>query len=268
MDKDRLFLARLEDMLGRAEDRYMTVAGDFMDAHQKKLATDFMRQMKIPEASRTGDDYQGIRYMFAGGYEGAERTVPLFVPDYEQGDVTNEFLTAVRVRISPGVKQLTHRDYLGSLMGLGIDREVTGDILVRDEDSDEGPGADIIVASSIADFILSDYIKAGRTYLSCETIPLVYVYKGTGKVTYRKDTVASLRLDSVVAGGFRLSRGKAAEAVRMGLVAVNGAEALKTDMEVEEGDIISFRGRGRVTLSQVGGSSRKGRVFIEFAIPG
>lgn len=266
MDKDRLFIAQLEDRFNRADSRYMMVSGDFMDAHQKKLASDFMRQMKIPCAADTGDDYPGLRYMFFGGYEGAERTIPVFLPDYCDPAEVVSLLSAVRVTAPKGGRKLSHRDYLGALMGLGIDREVTGDIIVRDEESTEGPGADIILLSEMADFILLNYSKAGRAELKPEVIPLDEISESNVNLTYRTDTVASLRLDSVLASGFGMSRAKAAEAIRAGLVSVNGMEVIKVDAEVEEKDRITLRGKGRMILEEVGNRSRKGRIFIRTGI--
>lgn len=267
MNNDRLFLAQLEDRLRKSENRYMIVSGDFMDAHQKKLATDFMRQEKIPELTAAGEGYSGTRYIFWGGYEDAERTVPVFVPEYEDMEGVKELLSVVRTTVRPGGRKLTHRDYLGSLMGLGIDREVIGDILVRGEDSQTGPGADIVVQAEMADYIAMNYAKAGRTELKTEIIPIDEIDKGSMTMLYKTDTVASLRLDSILASGFSMSRAKAADAIRAGLVAIDGVETLKTDTEVDEGSRISFRGKGRMILEEVGGKSRKGRVFIKTGTP-
>ncbi len=116
--------------------------------------------------------------------------------------------------------------------------------------------------AEIADFIKLNYDKAGRTSLSVEILPVSDLHIEPARIESRHDTVASLRLDSIVASAFRLSRAKAAEAIRRGLVSVNSAEALKTDMEVEEGDRIVLRGQGKVILAEVGGATRKDRTRI------
>ena len=77
-----------------------------------------------------------------------------------------------------------------------------------------------------------------------------------------KDTVASLRLDNVIASAFRLSRAKAAEAIRSGLVFVNSMESEKPDMQVEEGSKLVLRGKGKAYLREVGGRTRKDRTYI------
>lgn len=258
MDSDRLLLARLEDLSAQAADRYMISAGGFLDAHQRRLAEDFCKGRKLP-----------VRALFYGGYPEAERCMPVFLPDYAEEEDAAELLRVIRVSIAPGGRKLTHRDYLGSLMSLGIQRDVTGDILVRQEPvQEEGlrlpAGADIIVREDIADFIASNYDKAARTYLKTEILPLEKLYVAKARFEVITDTVASPRLDSLTASAFRVSRAKASEAVRRGLVSVNSAEALRPDMEIRQGDRIVWRGRGKVLLAQVGGISRKGRVRVQF----
>ncbi len=79
----------------------------------------------------------------------------------------------------------------------------------------------------------------------------------------RQDTVASLRLDNIVASAFGLSRAKAAEAIRRGMVSVNSMEALKVDMEIKECDKIAMREKGKAVLAEIGGTSRKDRIRIK-----
>ena len=147
-------------------------------------------------------------YVFYGGYDDAERTVAAFLPDYaSEADIP---LCVIRADTAAGGRKLTHRDYLGSLTGLGIKREMTGDILVRDD------GADIIILDDIKDFLLLNYGKAGRTSLDLSALPLSELNIPEAKTVMIKDTVASLRLDNVISSAFKLSRGKAAEAIRSG----------------------------------------------------
>ena len=118
----------------------------------------------------------------------------------------------------------------------------------------------------MADFIHMNYSKAGHTWLSTEVLPIDQLHVVQGKAETQRDTVASLRLDSVTASAFRMSRAKAAEAIRRGLVSVNSMEALKTDQLLREGDKIVLRGKGRVILSEIGGSSRKERNRVTYQV--
>ena len=276
MNNDELLIARLEDKINQAADKYMLTAGDFLDMHQRKIAEDYCKSRKLP-----------VRYIFYGGYEDAERCMPVFLPDYIELPVGSaagagggtagtsgaagrvpeeiaELLRVVRVTAPKGGRVLTHRDYLGSLLALGLDREVTGDILVRGPDEKTGGGADIIVEEGVAEFIELNYGKAGRTNLTVEILPIDALDTGLVNIVEKRDTVASLRLDNIVSSAFAVSRSKAAEAIRRGIVSVNSVECLKVDQMIEEGDRVTLRGKGKIALAEVGGRSRKDRIIVTF----
>ena len=169
-------------------------------------------------------------------------------------------LTLIKAHTAGGIgaKKLTHRDYLGSLMGLGIKRGMIGDIIIRDD------GADIIVMKEIADFLLINYEKAGRTNLKLEIADITELNTGIVNIEEKHDTVASLRLDNLVSSVFSLSRSRAQEAIKAGLVFVNSAPAAKPDMQLTEGDKLVLRGRGKAVLRKVQGKTRKDRIYISF----
>ncbi len=303
--EDHILLAQMEDKQRQAEEKYMIASGDFLDAHQRKLAEDYCRHcgcrrleakdLSSADGKQNGSDPNGVAgapknatagaagIVFYGGYDEAERCMPVFLPDYATLPGYNvkaeleELLAVIRVSVPgrravqssssgrPGGRSLTHRDYLGSLLALGIRREMTGDILVRDGTSELGPGADIIVKAEIADFIISNYDKAGRTQLQTEVLPISQLHLEPVRLEHHRDTVASLRLDSVVSSAFRLSRAKAAEAIRRGLVSVNSIETMKIDASVSEGDKVVLRGQGKALLSEVGATTRKDRIRITIA---
>lgn len=258
---DSFLLARTEDRIQQADSQYRIVSGDFLDMHQKRILSDYFRSRSLP-----------VKAIFYGGYPDAERCMPVFIPDYVEmpregvPEEVQELLRVVRVTLAKGSRQLTHRDYLGSLLSLGLDREVTGDILVKEPDGRTGGGADIIVRADIAEFIELHYDRAGRNSLSVEILPISQLQQGSFKTEEKKDTVASLRLDSIVAAAFGLSRGRAAEAIRRGIVSVNSMEALRVDMEIARGDRIVLRGKGRAILAEVGGTTRKDRIKVKFSI--
>ena len=141
-------------------------------------------------------------------------------------------------------------------MGLGLTRDAIGDILVC-EDS-----ADILVSGSVADFLLSSWSAAGRIHLHTQEVPLSQLHIPQPKTKSVRDTVPSLRLDNVVASGFSLSRGKAAEAITGGRVQLNWTPCTKADRTVEQGDTISLRGLGKCVLESVGNETKKGRIFV------
>ena len=151
---------------------------------------------------------------------------------------------------------LTHRDYLGALMGLGFKREVIGDILVADG------SADILLLRDSLPLALRDLSKAGRAPLDCSELPLAELAPPAGALRELRDTVASPRLDAVIGVAFSLARGKAAEAIERGLVYVNNRLCEKPDAPVSQGDRLTLRGMGRAVVKELGGTSRSGRIFV------
>lgn len=257
MKEDNFLLGQIEDKITQCENKYIVTHTGFLDSHQQSLARIYCRKARVPifEEELAGDSLPPTRSIFYGGYEEAERVILISLPDYAKLSDYNP-LTVIRATKAEGSRELTHRDYLGSLVGLGIKRELLGDILVRED------GADIIALADIADFILMNYYKAGRTNLSLTQQPIGELVVPQQKRAIVTDTVASLRLDSVVASAFGLSRGKAAEAVGRGIVFVNHVEVTKADFSVSEGDKIVVRGKGKACLTEIGGKSRKDRQYI------
>lgn len=242
MKEDTILLSGIEDKINQCNDNYMTTNSVFLDMRQRTLAEAQCRQHK------------GLRYCFYGGYDEAERTVAVFLPDYAQLSNDNP-LALLRITKS-GYRELSHRDYLGSLMGLGLKREIVGDILVRKD------GADIVIIKEMSEFLLYHYEKAGRTSLKAELLPIEEIIVPEVLFEEKRDTVASLRLDNVVASAFSLSRGKAAEAIERGIVFVNGLQSEKPDRPIKEGDKLVLRGKGKALLKTVGGVTKKDRISI------
>lgn len=243
---DKMLIANAEDKFQQCSQQYRITYTNFLDLRQRSLIEKHFRQM-----GRGGSD---VRLEFYGGYEDAERTVAVFLPDY--ADISDCPLKVIRIKTLPGGRKLTHRDYLGSLTGLGLKREMTGDILTVEN------GADIIVLEEVADFILLNYSKAGRTTLQPEAVALSDLCIPETKTVTARDTVASLRLDNVISSAFQLSRAKAADAIRGGIVFVNSMQCEKPDMQVEEGAKLVLRGKGKAYLREVGGRTRKDRITI------
>ena len=158
--------------------------------------------------------------------------------------------------VFPREVQLSHRDILGGLMGLGLDREKLGDILIL-------PGkCQVLALTECVPILLSQWDSAGRARLKVRQIPLCELEIQPPQVKEIRDTVAALRLDAVLAAGFSLSRGKAAELIAAGRAAVNHRECTKVDKTVEKGDVITCRGLGKCVVKDVPGQSRKGRTMV------
>ncbi|MCI8809216.1 MAG: hypothetical protein HFF84_03660 [Oscillibacter sp.] len=240
---DRLLLAKVLDRAEQARNRNAPASTDFLSPSQQAQAGDLLRLAGITD------------YTAAGGYEGAERRLLLFLPDWFAPETAEPPVRCLRAAFRAEDK-VNHRDILGSLMGLGIVREKIGDILIGTE------SADLIVMDTIAGFLLQNWTSAGRTHLRVSEIEPADLQPPEVRCKEIRDTVSSLRLDAVAAAGFRTSRGKAAELVSAGRVQVNWRACTKPDKLLAEGDTVSARGLGKFRLASVGGTTRKGRVSV------
>ena len=243
--EDRILLARVLDKWEQADRRGTPACTDFLSPRERLAAETVLRLAGVPQN----------RWCVSGGYDGAERTMLAFLPDWQEAEDAVFPLRCLRAEFR-GEYALTHRDILGSLMGEGIVREKVGDILVT------GESCDIVAAESVTDFLLNSWSSAGRAKLTVREIAPRDLHIPVQKTEQVRDTVAALRLDAVASSGFRMSRGKASELVAAGRVQVNWLECTKPDRLLSEGDTVSARGVGKFKLTQVGGTTKKGRISI------
>lgn len=196
--------------------------------------------------------------LFFGGHPDAERKMLLYLPEYlGEADLCTDIapLVCLRATFYEG-ESPSHRDFLGALMGAGIGRETVGDICV-------GTGScDFFVSCDIATYLLQNFTSAGRTKLRLAQIPFADVSVPQPEAVEIRDTIASPRLDSILASGFRIRRSDAAQYILSGRAAINGLPCEKPDKAVEEGAVISVRGLGKMKLKAIGGLTKKGRISV------
>ena len=206
------------------------------------------------------------RYLFGdvpglypfGGWEDAERKMLIFLPDYLEEDALYEDdspIVCLRAEFFHGDSP-SHRDFLGALMGAGIGRETVGDICVDKE------SCDFFVTAEIAPYILQSFTSAGRTHLRISKISLRDAHIPEPEVKEIRDTLASLRLDSVISSGYRIGRSLASQYVTSGKAAIDGLPCEKPDKTVPEGAKISVRGLGKIKLISVNGRTKKDRISV------
>ena len=241
--EDRLLLARVWDQYEQTERKSIPRAPVFLSPREQQMA-----QALLNAAGVRGGDVSD------GGYGEAERRILIFLPDWAEEPAGDE-LVFLRASFH-GEESLTHRDILGSLMGLGVTRERVGDILVSPH------SADIVAAPSLRDFFLREWDQAGRVKLTVTEIGRGELCVPQAQVKVIRDTVSSLRLDAVAATAFSMSRGRAAELIAAGKVNLDHVPCLKGDKPGAEGAVITARGFGKAKLVQVGGLSKKGRIGI------
>lgn len=140
-------------------------------------------------------------------------------------------------------------------MALGIERDTVGDII-------ESPLI-IFCLPELSGYISENLVKAGRARVKLSVMELDALPARTETLAIKTDTVASVRLDAVLASAFGLSRGKAVELIEAGRVSLNHEPCLQSAKDVSEDAVLSVRGLGRVQLLEIGGVSKKGRIFIK-----
>ena len=230
---ERLLLGRVWDKYEQCRRRNIPVVTGFLSPAEQELVRRLMGALDVREG-----------WLLWGGYDTAQRRQAHFLPDW-QTEPDFEAVAALRATFYEP-NSLTHRDVLGSLMGLGVTRESVGDILVAEQ------SVDVLVTEPVRRFLLDSWDSAGRVRLKVQPIGPTELQVPEEKVKLLRDTVSSLRLDSVLSVGFSLSRSKAAEAVTSGKVQVNWADWQKPDRQVVQGDVLTLRGLGKCVLEEVG----------------
>ena len=242
--EDRLLLARVWDKIQSGIRRDIPVSTCFLSPRELEMTRYLFGNL------------QGLHSF--GGYAEAERRMLVYLPEYlEENSLMEEDSPIVCLRATYyEADSLSHRDFLGSLMGAGIARETVGDICV-------GTGScDFFVTAEIAPYVLQSFISAGRTKLHVVRIPLTEVSVPEPETKEIKDTLASLRLDGVISAGFRIGRSLAAQYIAAGKAAIDGLPCEKPDKAVSEGCKISVRGLGKIMLRTVNGQTKKGRISV------
>lgn len=269
-EEERLLLAHTDDLVSRADGG--TVSGDFLNLGEQFLVRAFLNQCGKTE---------NLDYAFFGGYPAAERCMLFLFPSYfadtlpyMTDDAGNPLapadaaallcaeehaLTALRINGS-GYRTLSHRDYLGSLLALGIERCVIGDIAVLDDRS-----AVLFVKNAMADFLTTALERIGSDKVTVRPLSDEDAHNtpDTRRWEQISDTVASPRLDGIVAAAANLSREKAKQLVTGGFVDVDFRPCEHPDTELSPGCYLSIRGHGRYLFSEIDGTSKKGRLRIK-----
>lgn len=254
MTDDKLLVSHAQDLKNRALENSMITNTLFLDLRQRSLLSAIEKQQS-----------SGVNTYYYGGYAEAERVCAVFVPSFfETGENLSEYFSeyeddnplALLKVTKDRFSSLSHRDYLGALMALGIKREMLGDILV------EETCAYIICIKSISKFITENLTSVGRGAVTSKAVPFFEISQRKENFLEIKDCIASARLDNVVSAAFSISRTKSAEFIEKGVVFVNSGEVTKPDSKVNEGDKIVLRGKGKAVFEKVDAVSKKGRLHI------
>ncbi|GAV21805.1 RNA-binding protein [Carboxydothermus pertinax] len=230
----------IDDMLSQAN-KGRVVLTDFLDPAMAALTRE--RLQKFPE----------VNYKVDGGYPNAERVRFAFFPNYifpEDVELNIGFL-----EISGNFKfqTVTHRDFLGAILATGIKREKIGDLIIIPN------GCQVILDRDLVPYLIQEVDKVHRVGVTVREIVREELLLPEAKTREVIAFVKSLRLDSVGASGFGISRSQMVKEIEGQKVRVNWKLQVKPSYEVAPGDVISLRGRGRVEVLEIAGTSKSGR---------
>lgn len=242
-ETERPFTRTVEDWCAQTTRNHSWYLTEFLTPREQYLATSIVRR-------------EGLELAQHGGYDNAERQRMLLMPDNWYPQFDDFEITCLRAEVQGGV--IRHRDVLGSVLGLGVQRRTIGDMAI------DRSTAYVFVATHMARFLYDEWRQIGRYPI------LLSVFEETLSIPAphyeeRDVSVVSLRLDAILAHACQLSRGRAQDAVDHGDVTLNFSEVTRKD-EVAVGDILSLRGFGRVKVLEVLGRTKRERLRVRVGI--
>ena len=237
-DNDKLFYSKLDDAIYLCNVRQKPYFMSFMSERRQAVASEYLKTVCFDN------------YLFFGGYENSERKILGLFFD----EVTEFPISAIEFNFR-SCDKLSHRDFLGALMSLGIERETVGDILVED-------GRCIVfVKSELKNYIVSQLFKIGNVGVRIIEANLNHLPEGRGydEAFY---TVSSLRLDNIISAVTGLSREKTKILILSGNVSYNFIPNQNVSLILKEKDSFIIRGKGKYIINGILGETRKGRIKI------
>lgn len=240
-DEKEILKKRFRELYNRSQNRGIYVYSDFLNAYEQAL---------LEEEIRYG-------YTLWGGYPDAERKIACFgnENDFGYSPCPPVEIVCISPLSEKFADDLNHRDFLGSLMGLGIKRETLGDIVIN-----KNKGY-LICLDTMAKYIIDNLTKVRHTSVTCERcneIPIEYLPQPKEKMVI----VSSLRLDVLISGVYDISRSKSSALIDGEKVFINGKLTKSNSVNIENGSMISVRGYGRFRYTEVLGTTRKDRIRI------
>ncbi len=233
-------MRRVIDKIEIALNNHSCECTDFLDPYERLLAKSILNR------------FIEIDYLEDGGIKQTERQIITIYPSYYEIQNLPQNITVLR--IVGDIDGLSHKDFLGAILNLGIKRTKIGDILVHEDYTD------VIVKKEIGDFILFNLEKVSNKKVLVEEksldsiCPVEIPYKDINK------TLSSYRLDVYISSSYNLSRQESMDIIKSGYVKVNWEPINRAAKELVVGDMISVRGYGRSILHSVEGLSKKGKI--------
>ena len=243
MAKESELIRRIRDLSDRSERSASVTHSNFLTPAEQYEAETWLKP-------------KSINAVFIGGFSESERKIAVSYPDYLDKDQIQDADYLSVVKITAGFGSPSHRDYLGSILGLGLKREWIGDIIISDNIA-------YVICLPPSDLtILSDLTHVSRFGVRCESISFEDVPLPKKSVKELSFTVQSRRFDAIIGCVFGISRSRATKLISSGAATLNYQECMKNDAYVDDGDVISVRGFGKAKIVGQTGQSRKGRIFL------
>ncbi|MGN8785895.1 RNA-binding protein [Blautia sp. HCP3S3_D9] len=248
MEKNEFFLKRIRELANLSYQRDIVTFSDFLNLNEQNMVSSLKQQFP-----------QVVMETF-GGYDNAERQMVAFHPDALA--FTWEYPIDC-LKIEPKAikfsENLSHRDYMGALLNLGVDRSVIGDIIVQEK------AAWFFCQSKMTEFFLENLCRVRHTNILITKVndPEEFPHPNLESI---KGTCASVRLDSLIALAFKASRSSMVSYIESGQVFVNGKLITSNGYEPKEGDIVSVRGKGRFIFDGVSHQTKKGRCGVHILL--
>ncbi|MDR1558514.1 MAG: hypothetical protein LBS84_02225 [Clostridiales bacterium] len=248
---EKLLLSKVLDRLFLCQTERQKTFTSFLDP---------LHAVKIAEIIRARADEKLLTY---GGAPGCERKMLGFAPAFEQLEFIDFPIDRVSVRFPLKFGSgLSHRDFLGSLIGLGIDRGKIGDINI------DGGEAEVYAHRDVGGFICANLDRVGRVKVTADIERVETVFWDTWQEFKPDDgremiiNISSTRIDTIISSVFRVARGASAKLITGGKVSVNWTPVTRNDKVVNEGDTITVRGHGRVRVEAIEQSGKKERFAV------
>ena len=248
MNEEAIYISkRFIDLSRQANRKGIVMFSDFLSINEQLI----LQQNK---------DKLESGYRMSGGYEYAERQMVAFIPDalFYEWDYPMQCIR-IRPAYPKFAEKLTHRDVLGALMSLGIERSKIGDLIV------DGSEIFFFAKEEIAPYILEQLTSVRRTVVTLEAAPESHI-DYVPHFEEKEAIVTSNRLDAVIAAICNISRSASLRMIQEGKVFVNGAESLHNTYYCKQGDVLSIRGFGKVRFGETLGVTKKDRIRFSFQI--
>ncbi|WIF94567.1 RNA-binding protein [Caminicella sporogenes] len=243
-NEQKMQVLKILDKAALAEKKQIIRYSDFIDPYLYIILKDILTNL------------YNISFKGFGGYEKAERKIFIFYPNYLCGDYIDFPIKLINLQNLPKNKVFTHREVLGAILSLGLKRDKIGDIIISKDI------IQILVLEEVADFIELYFKKIGRFSINVSIGNIDSIVPKIEEFKEISANVKSLRLDSVCSASFFESRNKVAEDIKKGKIKVNYRPINMPSYILEEGDMVSYRGKGRIIFEKIQGKTKKDRYKI------